>query len=79
MRLPFIPREEKFFELFVDDANNVLAGARLLRRHHGGEHDRVFHGADHGAVGLAGDFARFERDLVGAVGKGLLDWVHRDP
>jgi predicted phosphate transport protein (TIGR00153 family) len=30
MRLPFIPREEKFFELFVDDARNVLAGARLL-------------------------------------------------
>ncbi|MGQ0609042.1 MAG: DUF47 domain-containing protein [Chloroflexota bacterium] len=30
MRLPFIPREEKFFELFVEDANNVLAGARLL-------------------------------------------------
>jgi predicted phosphate transport protein (TIGR00153 family) len=30
MRLPFIPREEKFFDLFVDDARNVLAGARLL-------------------------------------------------
>src|SRR5688500_2402790 len=30
MRLPFIPREEKFYELFVDDANNVLASARLL-------------------------------------------------
>jgi len=30
MRLPFIPREEKFFELFVEDAKNVLAGARLL-------------------------------------------------
>jgi uncharacterized protein len=30
MRLPFIPREEKFFELFIDDARNVLAGARLL-------------------------------------------------
>jgi predicted phosphate transport protein (TIGR00153 family) len=30
MRLPFIPREEKFFELFVEDARNVLAGARLL-------------------------------------------------
>ena len=30
MRLPFIPREEKFFTLFVDDAKNVLAGARLL-------------------------------------------------
>jgi predicted phosphate transport protein (TIGR00153 family) len=30
MRLPFIPREEKFFDLFVDDAQNVLAGARLL-------------------------------------------------
>ena len=30
MRLPFIPREEKFFDLFVEDASNVLAGARLL-------------------------------------------------
>jgi predicted phosphate transport protein (TIGR00153 family) len=30
MRLPFIPREEKFFELFITDAQNVLAGARLL-------------------------------------------------
>jgi predicted phosphate transport protein (TIGR00153 family) len=30
MRLPFIPREEKFFELFVEDAQNVLAGARTL-------------------------------------------------
>jgi uncharacterized protein len=30
MRLPFIPREEKFFDLFVEDARNVLAGARLL-------------------------------------------------
>lgn len=30
MRLPFIPREEKFFELFVTDAQNMLAGARLL-------------------------------------------------
>jgi predicted phosphate transport protein (TIGR00153 family) len=32
MRLPFIPREEKFFELFVEDARNVLAGARLLEQ-----------------------------------------------
>ncbi len=30
MRLPFIPREEKFFDLFLDDAQNVLAGARML-------------------------------------------------
>ena len=30
MRLPFIPREEKFFELFITDAQNVLAGAHLL-------------------------------------------------
>jgi uncharacterized protein len=30
MRIPFIPREEKFFELFVDDARNVLDGARIL-------------------------------------------------
>ena len=32
MRLPFIPREEKFFELFVDDAQNVLTAARLLEQ-----------------------------------------------
>ena len=30
MRLPFIPREEKFFDFFVEDAQNVLAGARML-------------------------------------------------
>jgi len=30
MRLPFIPREEKFFDMFVEDANNMLVGARLL-------------------------------------------------
>jgi uncharacterized protein len=30
MRLPFIPREEAFFDLFVDDAQNVLTAARVL-------------------------------------------------
>ncbi len=30
MRLPFIPREEKFFDMFVEDAQNVLAAARIL-------------------------------------------------
>jgi predicted phosphate transport protein (TIGR00153 family) len=30
MRLPFIPREEKFFDLFIDDAANMLAAARML-------------------------------------------------
>jgi predicted phosphate transport protein (TIGR00153 family) len=30
MRLPFIPREEKFFDMFVEDASNMLAAARLL-------------------------------------------------
>ena len=31
MRIPLIPREEKFFDLFVEDASNVLAGARMLQ------------------------------------------------
>lgn len=31
MRLNLIPRDEKFVELFVGDAENVLAGARLLQ------------------------------------------------
>jgi uncharacterized protein len=30
MRLPFIPREEAFFDLFVADAQNVLTAARML-------------------------------------------------
>jgi predicted phosphate transport protein (TIGR00153 family) len=30
MRLPLIPREEQFFDMFVEDASNVLASARLL-------------------------------------------------
>ncbi len=32
MRLPLIPREEKFFDMFVEDARNVLAAARLLEQ-----------------------------------------------
>jgi predicted phosphate transport protein (TIGR00153 family) len=32
MRLPLIPREEKFFDLFMDDVKNVLAAARLLEQ-----------------------------------------------
>jgi uncharacterized protein len=30
LRLRLIPREERFFDLFVEDAANVLGGARLL-------------------------------------------------
>ena len=30
MRLRIIPREERFFDLFVEDASNVLAAARML-------------------------------------------------
>lgn len=30
MRLRLIPREERFFDLFVEDASNVLGAARLL-------------------------------------------------
>ena len=30
MRLRLIPREERFFDLFVEDAANVLGAARLL-------------------------------------------------
>ena len=33
MRLPFIPREEKFFPLFSEDAANMLSAARLLEQY----------------------------------------------
>jgi predicted phosphate transport protein (TIGR00153 family) len=32
MRIPLIPREGKFFDMFVEDARNVLAAARLLEQ-----------------------------------------------
>ena len=32
MRLPFIPREEKFFDMFIEDAANVLVAARMLEQ-----------------------------------------------
>jgi len=32
MRIPLIPRETKFFDMFVDDARNVLSAARLLEQ-----------------------------------------------
>jgi hypothetical protein len=32
MRLPLIPRDEKFYDMFVEDASNVLAAARLLEQ-----------------------------------------------
>lgn len=43
MRLPFIPREERFFDLFLDDAANVLAAARLLEQffRNYGERERI--------------------------------------
>jgi hypothetical protein len=43
MRLPFIPREEKFFDMFVEDAANVLAAAHLLEEffRNFGERERI--------------------------------------
>ena len=32
MRIPLIPRETKFFDMFVEDARNVLAAALLLEQ-----------------------------------------------
>lgn len=40
MRLPFIPREERFFDLFVDDAQNVLTAARMLVEFFGSYNER---------------------------------------
>jgi predicted phosphate transport protein (TIGR00153 family) len=43
MRLPFIPREEKFFALFSEDAANMLSAARLLDQYfrNYGERERL--------------------------------------
>ena len=43
MRLPLIPREGKFFDMFVEDSRNVLAAARLLEQffRNYGERERI--------------------------------------
>jgi hypothetical protein len=53
----------------------VLAGLGLGLGHHGGQHHGVFDAADHGAGGLAGDLAGFQRDGVLAPLEGLGDLV----
>ena len=58
------------------EREEILPGLGGLRRGDRGEDDGVVHGDQHGAVGLAGDLAGFEGDLVAAVGKRLLDRVH---
>jgi uncharacterized protein len=40
MRLPLIPREEKFFDMFVEDASNVLTAARTLESFFANYEDR---------------------------------------
>jgi uncharacterized protein len=40
MRFPLIPREEKFFDMFVADAQNMLGAARLLEQFFGNYDDR---------------------------------------
>ncbi|TMB54938.1 MAG: DUF47 domain-containing protein [Chloroflexi bacterium] len=40
MRFPLIPREEKFFDMFVADARNMLGAARLLEQFFGNYDDR---------------------------------------
>jgi uncharacterized protein len=35
VRLPFIPREEKFFDMLIEDSANVLAAARMLEQFFG--------------------------------------------
>ncbi len=40
MRLPFIPREEKFFHMFIEDSANVLAAARMLEQFFGNYAER---------------------------------------
>ena len=40
MRLPFIPREEKFFDMFIEDSANVLAAARMLEQFFGSYAER---------------------------------------
>jgi predicted phosphate transport protein (TIGR00153 family) len=40
MRLPLIPREEKFFDMFVEDASNVLTAARTLESFFASYEDR---------------------------------------
>lgn len=63
------------FDVVDREREEVLAGLGFLLGDDRGEHDRVAHLADAGAGGLAGDFTRRERHLVGAELEGLRNLV----
>ena len=48
MRIPLIPRETKFFDMFAEDARNVLAAARLLEQFFRNYDDRERLASQHG-------------------------------
>ena len=63
--------------LVVDgQREEVLAGLGFLPRDRRDQHDGVVEAGQHGAAGLAGDLAGFERQGVAAVGNRFLDGVH---
>jgi predicted phosphate transport protein (TIGR00153 family) len=70
MRLPLIPRETKFFGLFIEDGANVLAGARLLEQlvHNYDERERLaaqITDAEHAGDVMTHDIGRqLERTFV---------------
>ena len=63
------------FDVVDREREEVLTGLGFLLGDDRGEDDRVAHLADAGAGGLAGDFARRERHLVGAELEGLRNLV----
>mmetsp|Transcript_78776 Transcript_78776/g.218920 ORF Transcript_78776/g.218920 Transcript_78776/m.218920 type:complete len:772 (-) Transcript_78776:1232-3547(-) len=63
------------FEVVDGQREEVLAGLGLGLGDHGGQHDGAFDVDDNSATGLAGDFTRFQHDLVAAPLEGLGDLV----
>ena len=64
-----------FFQVVDRQREKILPGLGLRFGDHGGQHHGAIHIQQHGAAGLACDFAGFHRDLVLAPLEGFGDFV----
>ncbi len=65
-----------FFLVVDGQREEILPRLDLVLGDHGDQHHGVVHVDDDGAGGLAGDFTRFQGDLVAAEGECFLDCTH---
>ena len=66
-------RGVSLFLIIDGQREKILTGFRLLRGDGRDQHDAIVETHDHGAASLSGDFARFDRQRMAAVGNRFFD------